>query len=234
MEGPSARSWAAFHFCSCPGSGSTAPAPVFDPRVEGVWYLGLALGLGVRVRGPRYLGLDSRISRVCSCPGSGSTARAPVWFGVKPVTPVKSVTPTGLRQSGPHMKPVRPSARSWADLHACSCPGLGSTAPAPEAFGAKPATPVKSVRLTELSLSRPQRPLGTRGSRVEGPHTRGTSLGGVPREQKMLKGHLPTVKYHQVYKYTKIRSVRPTAFSQSGPHIKPVSWGLGLGFRGKG
>ena len=34
-------------------------------------------------------------------------------------------------------------------------------------------------------------PLGTRGSRVEGPHTRGTSLGGMPREQKMLKGHLP-------------------------------------------
>ena len=31
------------------------------------------------------------------------------------------------------------------------------------------------------------------------PLTRGTSLGGVPREQKMLKGHLPRVKYHQVY-----------------------------------
>jgi len=26
-----------------------------------------------------------------------------------------------------------------------------------------------------------------------------TSLGGVPREQKMLKGHLPRVIYHQVY-----------------------------------
>ena len=25
------------------------------------------------------------------------------------------------------------------------------------------------------------------------------SLGGVPREQKMLKGHLPTVIYNQVY-----------------------------------
>jgi len=24
-------------------------------------------------------------------------------------------------------------------------------------------------------------------------------LGGVPREQKMLKGHLPRVIYHQVY-----------------------------------
>ena len=31
------------------------------------------------------------------------------------------------------------------------------------------------------------------------PHTPGTSLGGVPREQKMLKGHLPRVIYHQVY-----------------------------------
>ena len=27
----------------------------------------------------------------------------------------------------------------------------------------------------------------------------GTSLGGVPREQKMLKGHLPRVIYNQVY-----------------------------------
>jgi len=25
------------------------------------------------------------------------------------------------------------------------------------------------------------------------------SLGGVPREQKILKGHLPRVRYHQVY-----------------------------------
>ena len=25
------------------------------------------------------------------------------------------------------------------------------------------------------------------------------ALGGVPREQKMLKGHLPRVIYHQVY-----------------------------------
>ena len=35
-------------------------------------------------------------------------------------------------------------------------------------------------------------------------HTYGTSLGGVPREQKMFKGHLPRVIYHQVYQYTKI------------------------------
>ena len=31
-----------------------------------------------------------------------------------------------------------------------------------------------------------------------------TALGGVPREQKMLKGHLPRVIYHLVYWYTKI------------------------------
>ena len=28
-------------------------------------------------------------------------------------------------------------------------------------------------------------------------------MGGVPREQKMLKGHLPIVIYHQVYNITK-------------------------------
>ena len=30
-------------------------------------------------------------------------------------------------------------------------------------------------------------------------HTLAGPLGGVPREQKMLKGHLPRVIYHQVY-----------------------------------
>ena len=34
-------------------------------------------------------------------------------------------------------------------------------------------------------------------------HTLAGSLGGVPPEQKMLKGHLPRVIYHQVYLYTK-------------------------------
>ena len=37
------------------------------------------------------------------------------------------------------------------------------------------------------------------GSHVEGPHPRGTSLEGVPRECKMLWEHLPRVIYHQVY-----------------------------------
>jgi len=31
-------------------------------------------------------------------------------------------------------------------------------------------------------------------------------VGGVPREQKMLKGHLPRVTCHQVYQYTKIET----------------------------
>jgi len=48
---------------------------------------------------------------------------------------------------------------------------------------------------------------------------RGTSLGGVPREQKMLKGHLPRVIYHQVYKYTKMKIFQ----------VVPFSLGSGLG-----
>ena len=32
--------------------------------------------------------------------------------------------------------------------------------------------------------------------------------GGVSREQNMLKGHLPRVMYHQVYKYTKIQLLK--------------------------
>jgi len=34
---------------------------------------------------------------------------------------------------------------------------------------------------------------------------RSQRMGGVPREQKMLKGHLPRVIYHQAYLYTKSR-----------------------------
>ena len=32
-------------------------------------------------------------------------------------------------------------------------------------------------------------------------------MGGVPREQKMLTGHLPRVKYHLVYQYTKSAAI---------------------------
>jgi len=32
-------------------------------------------------------------------------------------------------------------------------------------------------------------------------------MGGAPREQKVLKGHLPRVIYQQVYYYTKINEV---------------------------
>ena len=35
------------------------------------------------------------------------------------------------------------------------------------------------------------------------------SLEGEPREQKMLKEHLPRVIYHQVYYQTKINSLKP-------------------------
>ena len=38
------------------------------------------------------------------------------------------------------------------------------------------------------------------------------SVEGVPREQKMLKGHLPRVLYHQVYLYTQII---PVGFAMS-------------------
>ena len=36
-------------------------------------------------------------------------------------------------------------------------------------------------------------------SSESGGRCRATSLGGVPRRQKMLNGHLPRVVYHQVY-----------------------------------
>ena len=62
----------------------------------------------------------------------------------------------------------------------------------------------------EPSLNHPQvdnhRPYGRQFRRDIGVFLQMTdSLGGVPREQKMLKGHLPRVIYHQVYYYTKIR-----------------------------
>ena len=44
--------------------------------------------------------------------------------------------------------------------------------------------------------------------------------GGVPREQKMLKGHLPRVIYHQVNLYTKIEQ---QLYSEVGlPHVARV------------
>jgi len=36
------------------------------------------------------------------------------------------------------------------------------------------------------------------------------SMGGVPRDQKMFKGHLPRVIYHQVYEYTKKKIIPDT------------------------
>ena len=49
------------------------------------------------------------------------------------------------------------------------------------------------------------------------------TLGGVPREQKMLKGHLTRVIYHQVYEYTKIAQFHDTRL-----HLLQVALHLGL------
>jgi len=59
------------------------------------------------------------------------------------------------------------------------------------------------------------RPAGQRSATNESPTLKvisridrlRTSLEGVPREQKMLKAHLPRVKYHQVYCYMNLRRV---------------------------
>ena len=50
-----------------------------------------------------------------------------------------------------------------------------------------------------------------------GPHTRGTSLGRVARDQKMLKGHLPRVMYHQVYSYPERSHTRGTSLGATQP-----------------
>jgi len=65
---------------------------------------------------------------------------------------------------------------------------------------------------------------------------RNPGLGGVPREQKMLKVHLSRVVYHQVYWYTKIRGrLRETrvqrAYSCCGRGGSVQSARRGGGFR---
>jgi len=52
------------------------------------------------------------------------------------------------------------------------------------------------------------------------------TLGGVPREQKMLKGHPPRVIYHQVYSYTKITS------STGSSALAPRSQGASSAIKG--
>jgi len=51
------------------------------------------------------------------------------------------------------------------------------------------------ANMAHIRQSRPDSGLGLQVNVI----TRGTSLGGVPREQKMLKGHLHRVINHQVY-----------------------------------
>ena len=53
-----------------------------------------------------------------------------------------------------------------------------------------------------------------------------TGACGVPREQKMLKGHLPRVIYHQVYEYTKIKE-------SNGPERPPSTSTRGRRTRGR-
>ena len=58
------------------------------------------------------------------------------------------------------------------------------------------------MSLLFIALVHPRHPTVCMFYQAKSSRTRGTSLGGVPREQKMLKGHLPRVIYHQVYWYT--------------------------------
>ena len=64
--------------------------------------------------------------------------------------------------------------------------------------GARPVhliiTMIKWIQTSRLSIKN-----SLSGRRVFSGDAIGTSLGGVSREQQMLKGHLPRVIYHQVY-----------------------------------
>jgi len=59
------------------------------------------------------------------------------------------------------------------------------------------AAHLDDVRPRRVLRHRPVALLLQTGDRLR--HTRGISLGGVPREQKIIKGHLPRVIYHPVY-----------------------------------
>jgi len=52
----------------------------------------------------------------------------------------------------------------------------------------------------------------------------GFSLGGVLSEQRMLKGHLPRVIYHQVYSYTKITPSK-RGLEEAGGRMRDISYG---------
>ena len=56
----------------------------------------------------------------------------------------------------------------------------------------------------------------------------GPSLGGVPREQTMLKGHLPRVIHHQVYKYTKKTGSHSTAWYRASSETRGVALTFGV------
>ena len=46
-----------------------------------------------------------------------------------------------------------------------------------------------------------------------------SGLVGVPREQKMLEGHLPSVIYHHVYSYTKKRGATKARREEGGNDV---------------
>ena len=57
-------------------------------------------------------------------------------------------------------------------------------------------------------------------------------LGGVPREQRMLKGHLPRFIYHRVYLYTKMFFQEGNTEKERSPEVAgfiPALSTLGMG-----
>ena len=90
------------------------------------------------------------------------------------------------------------------DLHTSPTPA----APRPPASRTWPATPSAASRLRPVIDSG----LGWLAQRI---------LGGVPREQKMLKGHLPRVIYHQLLVYEDNRAL--TLLSSAHTHFPNAS-----------
>ena len=110
------------------------------------------------------------------------------------------------------------TAGTIPDATVLSAPGFPCTRAASEPYtpNPRPSTRPRSLITSRMVQNSPilllrssGLPRGFRGA--ESVLSRGfvskpqSALGGVPRQQKMLKGHLPRVIYHQVYKYTKIK-----------------------------
>ena len=102
-------------------------------------------------------------------------------------------TTWGPRCRGPRAQRARRRA-SWATRESTSR-SLPPPPYCPIASGAG-VTPVRTSEVIDSGL------------------VRSTALGGVPREQKMLKGHLTRVIHHRVYYYTKIIRTLDFAISE--------------------